>query len=60
MNRQKRYYQRNKQSGLVRVSVWIRDRDREDLRRWLEARGLQKPASERKQLTYPDHPEFDF
>jgi len=60
MSRQKRYYERNRQSGLIRVSVWIRPSDREDLRRWLADRGLEQPASKRKQLTCPDHPEFDF
>jgi hypothetical protein len=59
MSRQGRYYSRNKQAGLIRVSVWIREKDREALRQWLAERGLDQPSARRK--TRADgHPEFQF
>jgi hypothetical protein len=60
VSRQGRYYQRNKKAGLVRISVWIRQQDREALRQWLAERGLDQPATRRKTRAPDDHPEFQF
>jgi hypothetical protein len=60
MTRQAKYYQRNKKAGLVRISVWIREQDREALRQWLAERGLDQPSSRRKTRAPDDHPEFQF
>ncbi len=50
------YYAKNKRAGLVRLSVWVRPEDREELLAWLAARAL-KPAVERRRRSAPDdHP----
>jgi hypothetical protein len=58
VTRQAKYYRRNRAAGLIRVSIWIRPEDRPELDAWLAARGLAAPATERRRLSVPDHPEL--